>query len=98
MSRIKKIEISVNGKTIGTIGSQSSLNEERMLLLAVLANEPLVYIKGQTASLKLGKDYSQTFKVKKSFAVHGFKDGQLIVTIPVTVDTLRGLGFVGKEK
>lgn len=100
MSHIKKVEVCVGGKTIGTVDVQkpSPLNEERMLLLAILANEPLVYTKGQTASLRLGKDYSKTFKVNKSFAVHGFKDNQLFVTIPITIDTLRGLGFVGKEK
>jgi hypothetical protein len=97
---IKKIEIRVGGKTIGTIDvpKPGPLNDEKILLLAILANEPLVYTKGETASLRLGKNYSKEFKVKKPFAVHGFKGDQLFVTIPATIDTLRGLGFVGKEK
>lgn len=100
MANIKKVEISIGGKTIGTVDVQkpSSLNEERMLLLAILAGEPLVCTKGETASLRLGKNYWKEFKVKKTFAVHGFNGNQLFVTIPATIDTLRGLGFVGKEK
>jgi hypothetical protein len=101
MANIKKVEICAGGKTIGTIDvpKPSPMNQERMLLLAILAtNVPLIYTKGETASLRLGKNYSKEFKVKKSFAIHGFKGDQLFVTIPATIDTLRGLGFVGKEK
>jgi hypothetical protein len=100
MASVKKVEVCVGGKTIGTINVRKPgpLNQERMLLLAILTNEPLVYTKGETASIRLGKNYSKMFKVKKAFAVHGFKDNQLFVTIPITIDTLRGLGFVGKEK
>lgn len=93
---VKKVEITIDGKTIGTVDvlKPSPLNKERMLLLAILTNEPLVYTKGETALLRLGKE----FKVKKAFAVHGFKDNQLFVTIPVTLDTLKGLGFIGKAR
>jgi len=33
----------------------------------------------------------------KAFAVHGFKDNQLFVTIPITLDTLKGLALSARR-
>jgi hypothetical protein len=96
LNKIKKVEVYIGEKTIGMIDVSK---DERALLLTILTNvDPLIYTKGQTASLRINKSYSKEFKVKKSFAVHGFREGQLFVTIPVSIETLRGLGFVGKVK
>jgi len=94
-----KIKVKVGDKNLGEIDIAKGLSEkeaEKMIIEAILAGEPIIYTKGMTATINF-RDYSQSFKVKKTFAFHGFKETRIFVTIPVTLDTLKGLGFITKK-
>jgi len=60
--------------------------------------EGIFYKKGQTAQITLADGLVRRFKVKKPFKLHGWKDGRVVVTIPINLGTLRGLGFIGSIK
>lgn len=60
--------------------------------------EPMFCEKGTTVNLEIAKGVTNRFKVKKSFKVHGYGEHKIIVTIPATLETLRGLGFISKVK
>ena len=98
--RIKKIELKIGDKSLGCleVDKTSSAELEKMKWMAILHSEPKIYSKGVIAAINVGKDYKETFKVKKTFALHGFAENRVYVTIPVTLETLKGLGFISKKK
>jgi len=63
----------------------------------VLLKTGILYEKGQTAQINFGH-YQRRFKVKRTFVFHGLKNGEVIVTIPATLGTLKGLGIIGSVK
>ena len=95
-----KISIKVNNKNLGTVDLTKGLSAKEAEILtwqAILAGEPIIYLKGMAASIRIAKDIETRFNVKKTFALQGYSDGKIIVTIPVTLDTLKGLGFITKK-
>ena len=95
-----KISIKVNNKNLGTVDLTKGLSEKEAEILtwnAMLAGEPIIYLKGMAASIEIAKDFELKFNVKKTFALHGYRDYKIFVTIPVTLDTLKGLGFLTKK-
>ena len=75
----------------------SKEDSDELLLHAVLASE-IFYRKGQTVELQVQQDLKKRVKIKKPFVFHGFKERQLYVTIPITLDTLKGLGFISTPR
>jgi len=97
---IKKIRVKVGDKEIGSIDMAEGLSEaqqEELLWNAILSTV-IVYRKGQTAEISLGGAYKRKFIVKESFVFHGFRENKVLVTIPITLDTLKGLGFIKSLK
>lgn len=71
-------------------------NEEEKLINFL--TESILYEKGQTCTLRIAEGITRTFKVEKPFKLHGFHKGQIVVTVPLTLETLKGLGFISKLK
>lgn len=96
--KIDTIRIKIGDRDLGVLklGKVSDKQLAEMFWNAVLSNV-IVYHKGVTAQISFG-DYTVRFKVKKPFVFHGVKDGRVYVTVPVTLDTLKGLGFISKKK
>ena len=95
-----KISIKVNNKNLGTVDPTKGLSEKEVEILtwnAMLAREPIIYLKGMAASIGIAKNIAMKFTVKKTFALQGYRDNKIIVAIPVTLDTLKGLGFITKK-
>lgn len=63
-----------------------------------LFDDPMICEKGQEVMLEIAEGLSKRFKVKKPFKIHGYGNHAIIVTIPATLETLRGLGFISKAK
>jgi len=103
--KIDKIHIKIGDRDLGVIkvGKGLGLSDKQLAEMfwnAVLSNV-IVYHKGVTAQITvstLGGEYHVRFKVKQPFVFHGFKNNKVYVTIPVTLDTLKGLGFISKKK
>jgi hypothetical protein len=94
-----KIKINVGDKLVGEVELGKGLSDEeaeKMIWRAILAAEPPIYTKGMTVTIQFG-DYRPTFKVKKMLVLHGVRGTNVLVTIPVTLDTLKGLGFITKK-
>jgi len=68
------------------------MTEEKVLL-----RTGILYEKGQIVQINFGA-YNRRFKVKRSFVLHGIKNGDVVVTIPASLGTLKGLGFIGSVK
>lgn len=95
-----KISIKVNDKDLGTVDLAKGLSEKEAEILtwqAILASEPIIYLKDMAALIEIAKGVKTRFNVKKAFAFHGYRDYKIFVTIPVTLDTLKGLGFITKK-
>lgn len=61
-------------------------------------NEEIFYEPGESAQIRVGENFMRRFKVKKPFKVHGYRDGKVVVTLPLTLETLKGLGFISSLK
>lgn len=94
--KVRGIKIMVGDKTLGTydLGEVPSDKERMFTMLSVM---PIVYQKGTIAQIK-GEELTHTFQAEQTFAFHGMLDHKFIVTIPVSLETLRGLGFIKKPK
>lgn len=98
---IKKIRLTIGDRNLGTIDLEKGVSNkqiEEMLWNAILGGAPVVYAKGVTAQIHVGEGLKKRFKVKKSFIFHGSKGANVYVTIPITLDALKGLGFISKVK
>lgn len=58
----------------------------------------IFYNPGQTAEIKTADGLSTRFRIKKAFTVHGFLEHKIVVTLPLTLETLKGLGFISSLK
>lgn len=65
---------------------------------AVFYPDGISYKEGETCRLKIADGLVCSFKVLKPFKVHGSSKDKLVVTVPLTLDTLKGLGFISKLK
>ena len=99
VEKIDKISIVIGDKKLAAIDLEKgfSENEQEELIWNAILSTVILYKKGQIAQINFG-DYKKRFRVKKSFVFHGFKSNKVIVTIPVTLDTMKGLGFIGSIK
>jgi len=98
---IKKIRLTIGDKNLGTVDLEKGVSNkqvEEMLWNAVLGGTPIVYVKDTVAQINLGEGLRRRFKVRKSFVFHGSKGANVYVTIPITLDALKGLGFISKVK
>lgn len=94
--KVRGIKITVGDKTIGTF-PVGEVPSERERMFAALSVTPMVCQKGQITEIKVDS-LSYRFQATQTFAYHGMLDNQFVVTIPVSFETLRGLGFVKKLK
>lgn len=97
--KIEKIHVKIGDRDLGVIKVGKGLSDRQLAEMfwgSILSTE-VIYHKGVTAQLSFD-GYTVRFKVKKPFVFHGFKDDKVYVTIPVTLDTLKGLGFISKKR
>jgi len=94
--KVRGLKITVGDKSLDTfdLGEVPS-DKERMF--ALLSAMPIVYQKGTIAQIK-GEELTYTFQAERTFAFHGMLDHEFIVTIPVSLGTLKSLGFIKKLK
>lgn len=96
---VKEIRLKIGDKDLGTLDLEKGVSDEQMEEMrwnAILAG-PIIYTKGVTARIHVGV-LTRRFKVKKTFAFHGFKGDKVYVTVPITLSALKGLGFISKPK
>lgn len=100
MKKIKRISVKIGDKPLGSIEIDKTSKEEldKMKWMAILNAQPIVYSKGVIAQISSPSGFTQRFTVKEPFAFHGWTEHRVLVTIPVTLDTLKGLGFISKVK
>jgi len=91
---IEKIHLKIGNKDLDLKEGLTKRQETEVVWDAILSTV-ILYHEGDAAEITF-KEYSRRFKVKEPFVFHGFKDGKVYVTIPVTLETLRGLGFISK--
>jgi len=91
---IDKIHLKIGNKDLDLKEGLTKRQETELIWDAILSTV-ILYHEGDTAEI-IFKEYSRRFKVKEPFVFHGFKNGKVYVTIPVTLETLRGLGFITK--
>lgn len=94
---IEKIHLKIGNKDLGTIDIKKGITkrQETELIWAAILSTVILYHEGDTAEITF-KGYSRRFKVKQPFVFHGFHDSKVYVTIPISLEALRGLGFISK--
>lgn len=94
--KVRGIKITVGDKSLGTF-DLGKIPSDKERMYALLSAMPIVYQKGTIAEIK-GEELTYTFRAERTFAFHGILDHLFIVTIPVSLGTLKSLGFIQKLK
>lgn len=88
--------MTIGDKSLGTF-HVGEVPSEKKRMFALLSAMPIVYQKGTIAQIK-GEELTYTFQAEETFAFHGMLDRKFIVTIPISLETLKGLGIIKKLK
>lgn len=97
---VKGIRIKVGDKVVGEMDVSNVKPTEEEVWSNILSSTVL-YQKGSTSELIYNNGLKKRFKVEEPFVFHGFGKlnpgacfNEIYVTIPIALETLKGLGFI----